>query len=104
MPNTTLQQLERRVDQLEQEVVRLRQRLGGSPVPEGAASHPVDLDATLDQLLEAVGIKGELSGLAHLRVLQAEQERLWARRQQDGKSPADPSPRRKSKPRRVDEG
>jgi hypothetical protein len=78
-----LQDLEPRLDELEQEVGRLRQRLGILPMPEEASS-PTDLDSTLDCFFETVGIKGELSGLAHLRALQAEQERLWASRHQNG--------------------
>ena len=85
MPNK-LRQLERRLDLLEQEIVRLRQRLGVSSVPEGAASHAVDLDATLDRFFESAGIQGELSGLAQLRALQAEHERLWGGRQKNGAS------------------
>lgn len=97
MVQKTLRDLNRRVDLLEQQVLRLRQRLGASLVPEVSTSHPVDLDATLDRFFEAVGIKGEQSGLAHLRALQAEQEKWWS--QQNGKSLAEPSPRSKRKAR-----
>jgi hypothetical protein len=92
MPQTTLRDLGRRVELLEQEVLRLRQLLGVSPVPAGGAAPPVDLDAALDQVLDAAGIKGELSGLARLRALQAEQERLWAKRRP--KRSTSPSPPR----------
>jgi hypothetical protein len=88
------------LEQLEQEVGRLRQRLDRSPVQEGEASRPVDLDATLDRFFEAAGHQGELSGLAQLRLLQAEQEQLWAQRRRNGPAPGDPSPRRKKKPGR----
>ena len=97
MPNTTLRELARRLDLVEQEVVSLRERLGISPVAEGKTSRPVDLDAALDRFFGAMGIEGELSGLAHLRILQAEQEQLWAQRQQNGNAPVIPSPRRKKK-------
>jgi hypothetical protein len=98
MANTTLKELARRLDQLEQEVVRLRQGLGLAGVAEGNASRPVDLDAALDRLFESAGIQGEFSGLAQLRVLQAEQEQVWAQRRRNGPSPGASSPRRKKKP------
>src|SRR5262249_31792684 len=69
MPNPTLKELARRVDQLEQKVLRLRQGLGLFCVPEGNASDPVDLDAALDRFFESAGIQGKLSGLAQLRAL-----------------------------------
>jgi uncharacterized small protein (DUF1192 family) len=97
MPRTTLRELERRVDLLEQELLRLRQRLADSPMPEGGAAAPVDLDATLDRFFEAAGISSEKSGLAQLRALQAEQERLWARRDKKGQSLANPSSGRKGR-------
>jgi len=97
MPNTTLRELTRRLSLVEQEVVGLRLRQGVSPSAERRASHQVDLDTDLDRFFEAMGIQGELSGLAHLRVLQAEQEQLWAQRQQNGTAPAARSQRRKKK-------
>jgi hypothetical protein len=99
MPNK-LRDLERRLNELEQEVGRLRQRLDGSTVPGEVASPPPDLDTTLDRFFEIAGIQGKLSGLAQLRALQAEQERLWTGRQQNGAPPIDPTSRRKKKPGR----
>jgi hypothetical protein len=98
MPNTTLKELARRVDQLEQEVLRLRRGLGVACVPKGDASLPVDLDAALDRFFESMGIQGELSGLAQLRALQAEQEQVWAQRRRNGPSSGASSSQRKKKP------
>jgi hypothetical protein len=97
MPKTTLRELSQRLDRLEQEVLRLRQGLGLARAPAGDASHPVDLDAALDRFFESVGIQGELSGLAQLRVLQANQEQLWAQRRQNGPAAEGSSPQRNKK-------
>jgi hypothetical protein len=100
MPNPTLSELARRLNLLEQEVLRLRQLLGVSAVPDRDDSCPVDVDAALDRYFEGVGIQGELSGLAQLRALQAEQEQVWAQRLKNGPAPDDASPRRRKKPGR----
>src|SRR5258708_35741284 len=97
MPNTTLRELAQRLDLVERDVVCLRQQLEISTVAEGKTSHPVDLDAALNRFFEAMGIQGELLGLAHLRVLQAEQEQLWVQRRQNGTASAISSPRRTKK-------
>src|SRR5438132_9644439 len=74
---TTLRDLARRISELEQEMVNLRQQLGSSLMLDGVASEAPDLNAALDQFFEAVGVQGELSGFARLRAIQAKQERLW---------------------------
>jgi hypothetical protein len=101
MPKTTLRALECRLDELERQVVLLREQLRGSTMPPpGTVGQPPDLDATLDQFLDAAGIPGELSGLARLRALQANQERRWADGRRSAAAPAGSSARRTKGPAR----
>ena len=88
---TTLEDLARRMELLEAEVARLRKRVEGPFIEETPAEHGARmlreakaeqgaLKATMDQLFEQMGIKGEAPGIEKLRAMQREHERQQAER------------------------
>ena len=82
---TTLEDLARRMELLEAEVARLRQRVEGpfieeTPAERGARmlreakAEQGALKATMDQLFEQMGIQGEAPGIEKLRAMAREHE------------------------------
>jgi hypothetical protein len=83
-----IQELDHRVQLLETELRHLRQQIGERENAGTGTGKQVELDAELDRFFETLGLKSELTGLAHLRALQAEHERVRAKARKNTKSRA----------------